>query len=327
MISTPLVSVVTPVYNGADFLAECIDSVLRQTHPNWSMAIVDNASTDATPDIASRYASRESRIRHVRYDDFLPAVNDSINRALTSTDPASDWCKMVLADDWIYPECLERMLAVGEDQTNVGVVSSYQRWGDRVHLTHLPYNKNVVEGPTVLGRTFLYDENVTGNPTALMFRAQIIREQNPFYDRRLNHADTDAAYRTLVDHDLGFVHQVLSFARRQGGTNIDRSDRIGSAIAENLLSVVRYGPAVMDDASFGKALRMHLRRYSRYLAIQSLRPSRHNDAPYIGYHRRLLTILGEDARSRDRGLKVLRSLGAASLFPLPGTRQRLLGSD
>ena len=316
-MSSPLVSVVTPVYNGAEFLAECIDSVLAQSHGNWSMAIVDNASTDETPEIAARYASRESRIRHVRYDDFLPGVNDSINRALTWTDPASDWCKMVLADDFVYPECLARMLAVAKNQTKVGIVSSYQRWGDRVHLTHLPYDSEVVEGPTILGRTFLHDENVTGNPTALMFRSRIIREQAPFYDRRLNHADTDAAYRTLVDNDLAFVHQVLSFARRQGGTTIDRSDRIGSGIAENLLFVVRYGPAVMDPESFREALQMHLRRYSRYLAVQSLRPSRHRDEEYIDYHRRLLAILGEGVPPAHGGLKILKSLGPASLFLFP----------
>ena len=208
----------------------------------------DRRQCEHRRDTRDRSAVRESRVAYPSHslDKFLAEATDSINRAIALTDPESDWWKVVLADDWIYPECLERMLAVANEHERVGVVSSYQRWGDRVHLTHLPYDKEIIEGPAVLVRTFLYDENVTGNPTAVMFRTGIVRELEPFYDRRLNHADTDAAYRTLVDHDLGFVHQVLSFARRQGGTNIDRSDRIGSAIAENLLSVVRYGPNVMD---------------------------------------------------------------------------------
>ena len=59
----PLVSVVTPVFNGGKFLGECIDSVLAQTYTNWEYVIVDNCSTDATLEIAQRYAAADPRIR------------------------------------------------------------------------------------------------------------------------------------------------------------------------------------------------------------------------------------------------------------------------
>ena len=57
------VAIVTPVFTGAAFLGECIDSVLSQTYDNWKHVIVDNASTDATPEIIAAYAAREPRIR------------------------------------------------------------------------------------------------------------------------------------------------------------------------------------------------------------------------------------------------------------------------
>ncbi len=50
-----LVSVVTPVYNGEDFLVECIESVLRQSYSNWEYIIVNNCSTDRTLEIALNY--------------------------------------------------------------------------------------------------------------------------------------------------------------------------------------------------------------------------------------------------------------------------------
>ena len=59
----PLVSVVTPVYNEEKNLAECIESVLAQTYPNWEYVIVNNRSTDRSLEIAQRYAAQDARIR------------------------------------------------------------------------------------------------------------------------------------------------------------------------------------------------------------------------------------------------------------------------
>ena len=69
--AAPLVSVVTPVYNGAAYLSECIESVLAQTYTNWEYIIVNNCSTDRTRDIASHYAQQDTRIRLHNNDDFL----------------------------------------------------------------------------------------------------------------------------------------------------------------------------------------------------------------------------------------------------------------
>ena len=71
MTGGPLVSVVTPVYNGAAFVSECIESVLAQTYENWEYVIVDNCSTDGTAEIAAGYASSDPRIRLVANDRFL----------------------------------------------------------------------------------------------------------------------------------------------------------------------------------------------------------------------------------------------------------------
>ncbi|HWH03492.1 MAG TPA: glycosyltransferase family 2 protein, partial [Gemmatimonadales bacterium] len=69
---TPLVSVVTPVYNTGKYLAECIESVLAQTFTDFEYVILDNASTDDSPEIIARYARRDPRIRVVRNERLLP---------------------------------------------------------------------------------------------------------------------------------------------------------------------------------------------------------------------------------------------------------------
>ena len=64
--SQPLVSIVTPVYNEAEYLAECIESVLAQSYQNWEYTIVDNCSKDGSAEIARHYAGKDRRIRLVQ---------------------------------------------------------------------------------------------------------------------------------------------------------------------------------------------------------------------------------------------------------------------
>lgn len=77
--SSPLlVSIVTPSYNSAPFLAECIESVLTQDYPNIEYIVMDGGSTDETPAILERYRNRIARIHSA--PDFGQA--QAINRGL-----------------------------------------------------------------------------------------------------------------------------------------------------------------------------------------------------------------------------------------------------
>ena len=57
------ISIILPVYNGSDYLAESIESVLNQTYTNWELIIINDCSTDNTLVIASDYAARDARIK------------------------------------------------------------------------------------------------------------------------------------------------------------------------------------------------------------------------------------------------------------------------
>src|SRR5580704_5209959 len=104
--SEPLVSIVTPVYNEAEYLAECIESVLAQTYQNWDYTIVDNCSSDGSVEVARRYAAGDRRIRIHQNKQFLSAIPNH-NAALRQISLESKYCKIVFGDDWIFPNCLE----------------------------------------------------------------------------------------------------------------------------------------------------------------------------------------------------------------------------
>jgi len=88
MDRNPLVSVITPVYNCEEFLAECIESVLRQTYTNYEYIIVNNRSTDRTLDIASEYAKKDGRIRVHSNSEFVGVIENH-NLAFRIIAPAS----------------------------------------------------------------------------------------------------------------------------------------------------------------------------------------------------------------------------------------------
>jgi glycosyltransferase involved in cell wall biosynthesis len=121
--SQPLVSIVTPVYNGEKYLAECIESVLRQTYENWEYLIADNCSTDRSLEIARQYAARDSRLHVFENSEFVPAI-ENWNRALRHISQKSKYSKEIHADDMLLPECIERMVATAEAHPTAGVVSS-----------------------------------------------------------------------------------------------------------------------------------------------------------------------------------------------------------
>ena len=129
--TTPLVSIVTPVYNNAQHLEECIESVLAQTYANWDCTIVDNCSSDGSAEIARRFAEKDPRIRVSENKRFLRALANH-NAALRYISPASRYCKVVFGDDWIFPECLEKMVSLAEKHPSVGIVGAYALEGTQV---------------------------------------------------------------------------------------------------------------------------------------------------------------------------------------------------
>jgi glycosyltransferase involved in cell wall biosynthesis len=70
----PRASFGLPVYNGAPFLRETLESILAQTTTDFELIISDNASTDATPHILEEYAARDKRVKLIRQDHNVGAV-------------------------------------------------------------------------------------------------------------------------------------------------------------------------------------------------------------------------------------------------------------
>ncbi|MGA9061095.1 MAG: glycosyltransferase family 2 protein [Terracidiphilus sp.] len=262
----PLVSIVTPFYNTREFLTECIESVLRQTYEHWEYILVDNCSTDGSSDIAAQYTSRfPDRIRLIHTKSFVSQVQN-YNFALTSIAPSSKYCKMVQADDWLFPECVDRMVKVAEAHPGVGIVSAYELEGEAVRLDGLPYSLTEVGGREACRLYFLKGVYLFGTPTSLLLRSELIRHRVPFYDERYApFEDGHACFDLLKDWNLGFVHQVLTFSRRNNGSILSRVLADGLLLYFRLVAVVAHGREYLTEQEYEWCLEEAERHYLVYL--------------------------------------------------------------
>src|SRR5580765_2782469 len=288
--SQPLVSIVTPVYNGEEYFEECIESILAQTYQNWNYTIVDNCSTDRSRAIARRYAAKDPRIRLHENQTFLKVVANH-NAALRQVSPAAKYCKVVFADDWIFPECLERMVAAGERHPTAGIVSAYCLEGQQVTCTGLPYSVTLLSGQELGRRTFLERLYLFGSANCLLYRSDLIRSRDPFYNEANIHADTEACFALLRLADFAFVHQVLTFTRTRPGSLTAISQDLHTYLGGMLQVLINYGPHFLTGDDYQRLLEEHLDEYYGFLSKSWLF---RKDRTAWEYHQKQLANAGLD---------------------------------
>jgi glycosyltransferase involved in cell wall biosynthesis len=287
--SQPLVSIVVPVYNGAEHFVESIESILAQTYQNWDCTIINNCSTDATAEIASRYAAKDSRIRVQENEKFLRVIPNH-NVALRQISSASKYCKMVFADDWLFPRCIEEMVSLAEEYPSAGIVGAYGLQGHEVVWAGLPYPSRLVSGREVCRRLFLEGLYVFGTPNSLLYRADLVRSHDPFYNESNLHADMESCVVLLKDCDFGFVHQILAFKRVRPGSVGKFTEEINTIIAGRLHDLVVHGPDFLTRQEFEVSLSRAVSEYYNFLAVSLMRGRR--DKKFWDYHKRKLTEAG-----------------------------------
>lgn len=115
----PLVTIVTPTYNQADYLRDTIESVLAQTYPNVEYIVIDDGSTDGTKEILDAYRNKCTIIQQVNRGQ-----SSALNRAWSSAKGVI--LGYISSDDWLKPDCIMRAVEVMlKDATVVGVYCDF----------------------------------------------------------------------------------------------------------------------------------------------------------------------------------------------------------
>lgn len=247
----PLVAIVTPVYNGARFLAETMASVQAQTYAPLVHVLMDNASTDATPEIIRRFAGGRVPVIVARQPTTLPMV-DNWNAALRLAPPEAAWFRLLCADDLIVPHAIEAMVGLGLACPQAGVVGCY--WpADGLCGSDLPRDRAFYAGSEIVRRYLLRDTMVLSGMFGLI-RCDLARALDPFYDGALISFDSDATLKVLMHADYALVHEELATWRRHEDSTTDQLDCADLVFkSEWLVLLDRYGPSVMAPDEYRRA--------------------------------------------------------------------------
>jgi glycosyltransferase involved in cell wall biosynthesis len=211
----PLCSVVLPAYNVAPYVEQAVESVLAQTYPNFELIIVDDASSDGTAQILSRYRSHP-KVRLYRNPANL-GMAANWNAGLRQA--RGEFIAKLDADDLYAPNFLEEVVPVFQKYPSLGLVFS------AAHLIHsdgrVTREKRFFRSRVYPGQEFL-DKLLR----ACVIRSPTVCVRRECYDRlgyflpSLSiHADWEMWVRIASHYDAGYVAKYLASYRLPYGDN------------------------------------------------------------------------------------------------------------
>lgn len=118
--SNGMISIIMPVYNSEKYISEAIESVCSQSHKNWELLIVNDGSTDHTPEIIDHFSEKDSRIKvfHRKNEGVSMARNFALNKI------SGEYVTFIDSDDMYHADRLKHMMKVFEQHRNCEIVFS-----------------------------------------------------------------------------------------------------------------------------------------------------------------------------------------------------------
>ncbi|MER2493229.1 glycosyltransferase family 2 protein [Catenovulum sediminis] len=229
-----LVSVVLPVYNGERFLSEAIESILRQSYPNFELIVINDGSIDGTGSILSKYLGVDSRVKVIEQENkgIVSALNEGISRS------KGEYIARMDADDIAYSNRLEEQVNFLERNSDYVLVGSFYKILGTDKLVTVPCGD-------LDCRALLLFTSCLAHPTA-MFRRSTIAKHKLCYDKNLQYVeDYDLWVRIARFGKIGNVPKAL-LAYRLHGNQITQTKK--DLIADRYLNVVLQS---MEGNGFG----------------------------------------------------------------------------
>ena len=319
-MSEPAISVIIPTYNNAKFIAQCIDSVLAQTHQPAEILIVDDGSTDDTRALVSAYP--DPRIRYIEAPHRGTAA--ARNRALEVA--SGKYLAFLDADDLWRPAMLERQVSVMEqDPRLVCSFTNFVRFVDGTgevlpdQFVFLPELRTLPVEVSVCGSAFLVEgdaftqlirfEEIPAYTQCMLFRRALVAEmrQNESLERC---QDLEYVARAFMRGKVAFTRQILADVRRHASN----ATRDISHMALDKLSAMLALQSAVDTPMRRAALNDRLVKARIDAATALIHSGRRLES--LEHYLHALRLPGSEVRK----LKGMARIGYEVMFSLVGRK-------
>lgn len=175
MENSPLITIITPVYNVEAFLPQCLDSILAQTFQSWELILIDDGSTDKSGAICDEYAHKDSRIRVVHKANTGQADSRNIGLSMANASLVG----FVDSDDWIEEDMYEHLYRVITDfQADISMCSYFLDYVDKSEAVCEGKEVEVYSRDEALD-LILMDREIKSYPWDKLFRKEMIKDLFP----------------------------------------------------------------------------------------------------------------------------------------------------
>ncbi len=212
------------MYNGADYLAQAIESALAQTAQDFELLIADDVSKDNSEEIAGAYAKQDARIVYWKNESnkgLFGNYNECMRRA------SGQFIKLFAQDDIFAPTLIERMLDSFREHKDVVLVACARSIVDKNGVQQKIMREyaatSVVDGSLKVRDDLLRVSNGIGEPSTVMFPRNLVGDG---FDTRLYHlGDIDYWHRIILGKKFLYLSEPLCSFRRHGGSTTSRNAR------------------------------------------------------------------------------------------------------
>mgnify|MGYP003675035063 FL=1 len=257
--ANPLVSIITPTYNRAEFIEQAVNSVLAQTYTNFELLIVDDGSTDNTRDLLEP-ALTDSRVRYSRQENQGQSV--ARNRALS--EAKGDFVCFLDSDNYWPTEKLEKQVALFRQQPDYDVI-----YGDVVVIDEVGAEvtrNNMRRYSGQIARYMIRDNCVSMNTA--MARRRCFDELGAMSGKRRVADDYDLWLRFSARFRFLYVPEFFAYYRvMDDQISSDKTRRFDSNW-QIITDFRREFPDAMSEQDFDLGFAAFHNRKARYLASQ-----------------------------------------------------------
>lgn len=261
------ISVIVPVYNVAEYLPNCINSILAQTYSNLQIILVDDGSTDACPEICDNYAQQDSRIQVVHQVNGGLSCARNTGIALAT----GEYLSFVDSDDYLHPEFYQRLLDAIKSTGADVAVCKFVQVSDLTTNNPGTHQATVYKGRQEIMRNF-FNRNCAASVVAVnkLYKRNIFGEHR--YKVGIIHEDEELTYKVFYDcSTVVYISDTLYYYYvRENSITTKKYTERNLQIFDILKSVIQFYEEHMEPELQKRAII----RYFKMLQINILRLER-----------------------------------------------------